>query len=142
MSAFNEIAGVPCAANAFLLQTVLREEWGFQGLLVSDWDAVGELILHGVAADLREAARAAAWAGVDMDMASNAFAQHLEELVRNGDVERAVIDMAARRILRQKVLLRLFEAPYVDEEKSKEAETALSGEGAGNRPKVNRPVEK
>lgn len=124
MSAFNEVAGLPCAANAFLLQTILREEWGFKGLLVSDWDAVGELIPHGCAADLRQAAARAAQAGVDMDMASDAFARYLEELVRNGEVPAAIVDMAARRILRQKFLLGLFdqgERLYADDAKSEEA---------------------
>ena len=121
MTAFNEIAGVPCAANTHLLQTILRQAWGFEGLIVSDWDAVGELIPHGCAADLRQAAARAARAGIDMDMASGAFAQHLEDLVAEGEVPQAVIDDAARRILRQKVLLGLFEQPYADEANSKNA---------------------
>ena len=115
MSAFNEIAGLPCTANSFLLQEVLREEWGFQGLVVSDWDAVGELIPHGCAADLRQAAARSALAGIDMDMASDAYQQHLEKLVTEGEVPAPVIDLAARRILRQKYLLGLFEQPYVDD---------------------------
>ncbi|MFW6070248.1 MAG: glycoside hydrolase family 3 N-terminal domain-containing protein, partial [bacterium] len=116
MSAFNEIAGVPCTANSFLLRTILRDEWGFDGFVVSDWDSVGELLPHGYAENLQEAARLALWAGVDMDMASNAFAQHLAELVKDEVVPEALVEAAARRILRQKLLLGLFKAPYVDEE--------------------------
>src|SRR5690606_7026380 len=73
MAAFNEISGIPCAANPFLLQTILRQEWGFQGFVVSDWDSVGELLPHGCAVDLKDAARRAALAGIDMDMASDAY---------------------------------------------------------------------
>lgn len=115
MAAFNEIGGIPCAANGFLLQTILRGEWGFEGLAVSDWDAIGELLPHGVAADLRQAAARAAHAGIDMDMATQAYAQHLEELVISGELRENVVNTAARRILRQKVLLGLFEQPLVDE---------------------------
>lgn len=118
MAAFNEIAGIPCSANPFLLQTVLRQEWGFQGFVVSDWDSVGELLPHGCAADLKDAAQRAVLAGIEMDMASDAYAQHLEELVLEGKVPAAVVDLAARRILRQKVLLGLFEQPFVDEGQS------------------------
>lgn len=116
MSAFNEIAGVPATANPFTLKHVLREEWGLTDLLVvSDYNAIGELIAHGVAADLKEAARLAALAGVDMDMMSQAYIQHLPALVREGAVPEAVIDAAVRRILGLKFALGLFDAPYVDE---------------------------
>jgi len=115
MTAFNEISGVPATCNPFTLQTVLREEWQFGGLVLTDYTAILELINHGVAGDLKEAARLTALAEVDMDMASNAYATYLVELVEEGAVPPALVDEAARRILRLKVQLGLFEQPYVDE---------------------------
>jgi len=114
MSAFNEIGGVPATANAFTLRTVLRDEWGFEGVVLSDYNAVRELILHGYAADLSDAAHKSVVAGVDMDMMGSAFANHLAELVREGVVPEALIDQAVRRILCLKIALGLFETPYVD----------------------------
>ncbi len=114
MSAFNEIAGVPASMNRFLLHDVLREELAWPGVVLSDWNALAELIDHGVAADLRAAAKLAALAGVDMDMASDAYHEHLQDLVRAGEVPETVVDEAARRILRLKFALGLFENPYGD----------------------------
>ena len=121
MSAFNELAGVPASANPLLLDTILRREWGFEGMVVSDWNAIGELVDHGFAADLREAARLAVQAGVDMDMVSDAYHLHLAELVREGVVPEAVVDAAVRRILRLKVMLGLFEQPYQDKALAEQA---------------------
>jgi beta-glucosidase len=115
MSAFNEISGVPATANAFTLRTGLREEWQWPGVVVSDFEAVRELMLHGVAADLKDAARLSMLAGVDMDMMSGAYAQHLAELVEEGAVPKELVDQAVRRVLRLKFALGLFERPYVDE---------------------------
>ena len=115
MSAFNEIGGVPASANAFTLRTILREEWGWPGVVVSDYNAVGELIEHGVASDLQEAARLAILAGVDIDMESGAYARHLAALVEAGSVPIELVDGAVRRVLRLKFALGLFENPYVDE---------------------------
>jgi beta-glucosidase len=115
MSSFNEIAGVPTAANPLLLDTILRREWGFGGVVLSDWNAVGELVVHGLAADLKEAARLAALSGVDMDMISDAYHLHLADLVRQGAVPLDVVDGAVRRILGLKLRLGLFEQPYADE---------------------------
>ncbi len=115
MSAFNEINGVPASANAFTLRTVLREEWGFTGVILSDYDAIGELIPHGFAPDLKEAAYKSIMAGVDMDMMSNAFFKHLAELVREEKVPQMIVDDAVRRVLRLKIQLGLFEHPYTDE---------------------------
>lgn len=115
MSSFNEIGGVPASANAPILRTILRDEWGWPGVVLSDYNAVGELIPHGVAADLAEAARLALLAGVDMDMMSGAYAQHLAALVASDAVPLALVDEAVRRVLRLKLLLGLFDHPYVDE---------------------------
>ena len=114
MSAFNELNGVPATANRFLLTRILREEWGFAGFVVSDCDAVKELIPHGVAASLAEAAEKAFLAGVDMDMNSRAYAECLADLVRAGRVPETAIDEAVRRILRVKFRLGLFECPLLE----------------------------
>ncbi len=115
MSAFNEIGGVPGTCNAFLLTTVLRDEWGWPGVVVSDFNAIGELVQHGVATDLRDAARLSILAGVDIDLESGAYTKNLAELVQAGLVPVGVVDTAVRRVLRLKFHLGLFENPYVDE---------------------------
>jgi beta-glucosidase len=114
MSAFNEISGVPASANPFILRTVLREEWDFAGVVLSDYNAIGELVPHGFAADLREAALRSVLAGVDMDMMGRAFPGHLADLVREGVVPEEAVDKAVRRLLCLKISLGLFEHPYVD----------------------------
>jgi beta-glucosidase len=115
MSAFNEINGVPASANPFTLRTVLRQEWDFKGVVLSDWNAVGELIPHGLAADMKQAALKAAAAGVDMDMVSDAYHNHLVALVQEDAVPLGLVEEAARRVLRLKMMLGLFENPFVDE---------------------------
>jgi beta-glucosidase len=115
MASFNTINGVPASANAFTLTQVLRGEWGFRGFVVSDWGSVGELIPHGIANDLSTAARKGFLAGVDMDMESNAYFQHLGAFVKAGQVPQPALDEAVRRILRIKFALGLFDRPYVDE---------------------------
>jgi beta-glucosidase len=112
MSAFNEIAGVPSSANRWLLSTVLREEWGFTGFVVSDWTAIDELRRHGVAGDRATAGALALTAGVDMDMESGIYAAELPALVREGRVPMAVVDRAVRRVLQAKATLGLFAEPY------------------------------
>ncbi len=112
MCSFNEIAGTPSSGNRWLLTDVLRGEWGFSGMVVSDWNSVGELVPHGVAADSVEAAILGITAGVDMDMEANAYAFTLANSVRNGRVPMAVLDEAVRRVLRMKEQLGLFEHPY------------------------------
>ena len=115
MSAFNSLNGVPSTANSFTLRQVLRTEWGFRGLVVSDWNSIGELIPHGIANDGAVAARKALTAGVDMDMVSSSYHDHLSELVRSGQVSQAQVDEDVRHVLRVKLALGLFEHAYVDE---------------------------
>lgn len=114
MSSFNEIGGVPATINSFLLRTVLRDEWGWPGVVLSDYEAVRELIPHGVAADLADAARQSMLAGLDIDMMSNAYTRHLAALVESGAVPPDLVDAAVWRVLCLKLQLGLFEHPYVD----------------------------
>jgi beta-glucosidase len=121
MSAFNSLNGVPASANPFTLTQILRSEWGFKGFVVSDWSSIGELVAHGIALDDATAARKAFLAGVDMDMASSVYHDHLAQLVHSGAVPESRIDESVRRILRVKLALGLFEHPYVDEGRAKRA---------------------
>jgi beta-glucosidase len=115
MSAFNAINGMPASANPFTLQQVLRKEWGFRGVVDSDWEAIGELIPHGLANDGPTAVRKGFLAGVDMDMASSFYHDHLAQLVRSNQVSQARLDESVRRVLRLKFALGLFDHPYTDE---------------------------
>ena len=114
MTSFNDNDGVPSTGNTFVVKDVLRGEWGFDGLVVTDWDSMGEMIDHGFGTDRKDVAEKAVNAGVDMDMMTFGFLSHLEELVRRGAVSMKTVDNAVRNILRVKVMLGLFENPYVD----------------------------
>ena len=113
MTAFNDLDGVPCTANAFLLDDVLRKRWKFGGFVVTDYTSINEMMEHGNVADQADAAVQAANAGVDMDMQSAAFLERLPAEVRAGRVPMAVIDEAVRRILRMKFAKGLFDNPFV-----------------------------
>jgi beta-glucosidase len=126
MSAFNSLNAVPASANPFTLTQILRREWDFQGIVDSDYTSLGELINHGIANDGATAARKAFLAGVDMDMVSSLYHDHMAQLVKFGEVPEAAVDEAVRRILRVKFALGLFEHPYTDE--SKEAGVMLQKE--------------
>jgi beta-glucosidase len=115
MSAFNPLNGIPASANPFILKQILRKEWGYQGVVDSDYTAVAELIAHGVANDGATAARKAFTAGVDMDMVSSLYHDNLAQLVRSREVPESAVDETVRRILRLKFALGLFEHPYADE---------------------------
>lgn len=115
MSAFNSLNGVPASANPFTLKQILRKEWGFRGLVVSDWNSIGELVPHGIAIDQTAAARKAFLAGVDMDMVSSDYHDHLQQLVSSRQVPVNDVDEAVRHVLRVKLALGLFDRPYVDE---------------------------
>ena len=115
MSAFNTINGVPATSNPFTLTHVLRREWGFKGVVISDYGAIREMIPHGVASDGRVATRKAISAGLDIDLESNLFSRHLGGLVKSGEVSQETIDQAVRRVLRIKFALGLFDHPYIPE---------------------------
>lgn len=115
MSAFNAINGVPASANPFTLRQVLRKEWGFRGIVDSDWESVRELIQHGIANDRATAALKGFLGGVDMDMASSVYHDHLAQWVSAGSIPEERLDEAVRNVLRVKFALGLFERPYADE---------------------------
>jgi beta-glucosidase len=115
MTAFNSLNGVPASANPFTIREILRKEWGFRGLVDSDWNSIGELVNHGIANDPATAARKALMAGVDMDMVSSFYHDTLAGLVRSGQVPEANLDEAVRHVLRVKFALGLFDHPYADE---------------------------
>jgi beta-glucosidase len=112
MSAFNSINGVPASANPFTLTEILRKEWGFDGFVVSDWDAVGELRDHSIGADDETVARKALEAGVDMEMKGSLYGTVIASQVRAGKIPESVVDEAVRRVLRVKFALGLFDRPY------------------------------
>jgi len=118
MSAFNDLNGVPATANHYTLTNILRGEWKFDGFVVADYNAVQELIAHGVAADPSEAAFKAITAGVDMDMADGLYLS-LPQLVHSGKLPMSVLDEAVRRVLRIKFRAGLFEHPYTDPAREK-----------------------
>lgn len=114
MPSFSDLNGVPATGNEFLLRQVLREEWGFKGVVVSDWDSVRQLSVHGLTADDAASALAALTAGVDMEMEGDAYQNHLAALVEQGRLDMTRIDNAVARILRLKCRLGLFADPYTD----------------------------
>lgn len=130
MPSFNIIDEVPSTANGWLLGDVLRGEWGFDGVVVTDYAAINELIAHGVASDQAEAARLALEAGVDIDMKTACYANNLPDLVRSGRIDEALVDRACMRVLRLKNELGLFEDPYRGMGEELEAATCLT---PGNR---------
>jgi beta-glucosidase len=119
MSAFNDLNGIPASANSYTLKTILRNEWGFEGFVVSDWNAIGELINHGIAENIFEAAEKSLKAGVDMDMQGDVYRRSLLKLVEEGRISEDRINEAVKRILKIKFKLGLFEHPYVDPEHAK-----------------------
>jgi len=112
MPAFNDLSGVPCSVNKKLLTDILRKRWGFDGMTISDANAIAECINHGIAADRRDAACQALNAGMDMDMTSGCFLDHVKELVESGEVSMEKLDEAVGDILRLKFELGLFDDPY------------------------------
>ena len=112
MNSFNTLNGIPATGNAMLQRDILKGRWGFKGFVVSDWGSVREMVVHGYANDLPDAAAKAITAGSDMDMESSAYASSLADLVRSGRVDVALVDDAVRRVLAKKFELGLFDDPY------------------------------
>ncbi len=123
MNSFNELNGIPATGNAYLQRKILKSDWGFDGFVVSDWGSINEMIPHGFAKDSKQAAEIAINAGSDMDMESNAYVEHLATLVKEGKVKESLIDDAARRILKVKFELGLFDNPYLYCDENYEKET-------------------
>lgn len=128
MASFNELDGVPAHANKHLMQDILRDEWGFEGFIVSDYTGIMEMIHHGYAKDLEDAGRLSVNAGMDMDMMAAAFMNHLKESVEKGDVSVKTIDDACRRILEVKAALGLFDDPYKYCDPQREKDRTLTPE--------------
>lgn len=130
MSSFNDINGVPASANRWLLTDLLRGEWQFPGLVVSDYTADMELIAHGYAADARDATLKAFTAGLDQSMQSGFYADHLPALVADGQVPMAMLDDAVRRVLWTKEAIGLFDQPYRSLDPLREADASHDAEHA------------
>lgn len=120
MTSFNDNDGIPATGNSFLLRELLREEWGFGGMVVTDWNSAGEMIAHGFVKDGKEAAEKSINAGVDMDMMSHNYGLYLAELIDEGKVSEERLDEAVRNILRLKFRLGLFENPYIEADRARE----------------------
>ncbi len=128
MSAFNELNGVPTSGNKFTLRDILRDEWKFDGFVVSDYTSINEMIQHGFAKDSVDAARIGMNAGVDMDMVGHVYRLHLKKLVEEGKVSEAYINEACKRILLAKYKLGLFDDPYRYIDEDRETNTAYKPE--------------
>lgn len=128
MTSFNTLNGVPATGNQWLMRNVLRDEMEFDGVLISDWAAIEELIYHGYAKDRKEAAGLAMNAGVDIDMMTGIYSKNLASLIEDGTVKEEILDEAVLRILQLKNKLGLFENPYKDADEEKEKEIILCEE--------------
>ena len=118
MTSFNDNDGIPSTGNKFILRQVLRDEWKFDGLVVSDWASATEMIAHGFAANPADAALKAVTAGVDMEMVSYSFFNNIPQLLKDGKMDERIVDDAVRNILRVKFRLGLFDKPFADENKN------------------------
>jgi beta-glucosidase len=128
MASFNEIGGIPASGSKYLLNDILRDEWGFKGFVVSDWNSIGELIPHGFASDLKHAGEISLNAGLDMDMESRSYITHLKQLVDDGKVDESTIDESVKRILRIKFMLGLFDNPYAYCQKEREQKNIMTND--------------
>lgn len=128
MTSFNELDGVPATGSHYLLTEILRNEWGFEGFVVTDYTSINEMVPHGIVANEYEAGALAINAGVDMDMQGGVYQEHLSKLVQNGEVEEERINQAARRILEMKFRLGLFNDPYRYSNVEREKEMVMTEE--------------
>jgi beta-glucosidase len=128
MNSFNMVDAVPASANNYLVNEVLRGQWGFKGMVVSDWASFGEVITHGYAKDAAEAAEYSLLAGSDMDMESGVFRASLANLINTGKIPMATLDAAVARVLRLKFQLGLFDNPYKYHDSAREKATLLAPE--------------
>lgn len=128
MTSFNTVNGIPSSVNKWLLRDLLRKELGFKGIVISDYSAIEETINHGVSKDKKEAAYKAIMAGVDIDMMSNVYANHLKELVEEGKVPEKIVDESVLRVLTLKNKLGLFENPYGNANEEREKKVLKSKE--------------
>lgn len=128
MTSFNTYDGMPVTGNKFLLEGILRKEWGFDGVIISDYAAIQELIAHGVAADDRQAAKLAIEATTDIDMKTPCYAKELEPLLEAGEISPELVDRSVYRVLKLKNDLGLFEDPYRGASKEEEERVFLTEE--------------
>ena len=126
MNGFNELNGVPVTGNELLQRKILKGEWNWNGFMVSDWASIGEMITHGYAANLKQAAKQAFTAGCDMDMESRAYEKELGPLLETGTVDESLLDDAVSRILRVKMDLGLFEDPYKYCDETREVQNTMT----------------
>ncbi len=130
MASFNDLNGVPCTVNPYTLREILKGKYGMEGFVVSDANGIKECVTHGIADNDEDAGIQSAWAGLDMDMGTHIYKDHLKEAVENGKVSMEIVDDAVRRILSVKMWLGLFENPYVPEEAMARYASKIPGEHA------------
>lgn len=128
MTSFNDIEGVPATINKWLLTDLLRVEWGFKGMVVTDFNCIGELLAHGVAEDAKQASELSLKAGVDLDMASESMVSTLQKSLDEGNISIKEIDNAVRKVLEAKYKLGLFDNPYLYNDLENAAKVTLTNE--------------
>ncbi|MDD3721386.1 MAG: beta-glucosidase BglX [Lutibacter sp.] len=128
MTSFNELDGIPASGNKYLLTDILRDEWGFEGFVVTDYTSINEMVPHGIAKDNKQAAEIAINAGVDMDMQGGVYMDYLKVLITEGKVTEKQVTTAARRILALKYKLGLFKDPYRYSDETREKELLMTPE--------------
>ncbi|MEQ9310282.1 MAG: beta-glucosidase BglX [Balneolaceae bacterium] len=128
MNSFNDLNGIPANGDYYLQTEVLKEKWGFNGFIISDWGSIRQMINHGYSKDLEQAAYHSITSGNDMDMESEAYQKHLQALVESREVDIKFVDEAVRRVLRAKFLLGLFDDPYKYSDTEREKELTYTDE--------------